>query len=233
MKRNIYSFLIGLFVLSFAGFWQNTSAQTTNSATNSDSQIIFTWETGNFYPADFQGKPLPTPGSSVAISAEVIKSGKLSDITSSDITWYLDGDFMRKGSGEKKFSFMAKRNNSGKHTVRVKIQTSESSLDYSINIPVTDPLVVVETPYLGNVVPAGGQIILKAVPYFFNNSSINQLLFMWQIGNVVEKHLGDNVILLNIGTPQTSGQKIFITTSVQNQDNLLEYMNKNTILVVK
>ncbi len=220
--------LTALFALMFFFVVSKTGAQSTND------QIILTWQANNFYPADFEGKAFPSPGSEVVVSLGVIKNGKLADLTSSSIAWSLDGNFMERGLGKQTFSFFAKKTSSGSETVRVSVENGNAPLEYSVNIPVVDPQVVVEIPYFENIVPSNTDITLRAVPYFFNVTSLNDLTFMWQIGGMVEKHEGDGSLSLHIEKPGVSGRPaIFIKTSVQNKNDVFEYMNQNTTLTTQ
>jgi len=220
---------VGIIVLCFVFlFYSKTNAQT------NDANIILTWSAKNFYPVDFIGKPLPTHGTRVFVSLEVVRDGKPTDITSSPISWYVDGDFIESTVGEKTFSFFAKKTSTGGQIIRVKTQNNNSPIESSITIPVIQPETVVEVPYFSNIVSSGQEISLKAIPYFFNNSSLDQLLFIWQFGDTVKKIAGQNSLSLRIGKPLTLDQKkFFIKTSIQNQNNPLEYANKSTILTIQ
>ncbi|MDO8557130.1 MAG: hypothetical protein Q7R98_01565 [Candidatus Jorgensenbacteria bacterium] len=219
--------IVILAILAVATLVQTALAQTTD-------QVIITWEANNFYPANFLGKPLVTPGTPVTALVEVVRGGKFLNISGSNIAWYLDDNFVSEGHGKKSVTFTARQKDSGTHTIRAEIERAEGTLVTSLQIPITAPRVVIEAPYPNGIVQAQSDIFLKSIPYFFTNSSLNDLIFFWQINDTRQQSTGDNALSLKLGALQTSGQQTLrITGTVQNQSNLAEFANGRAKLMVQ
>ncbi|MCP6720114.1 MAG: hypothetical protein KJI72_02180 [Patescibacteria group bacterium] len=232
MKKNNYRLTATnykLLVLLFVSFLliTKTDAQT-------PGQVILTWQANNFYPADYTGKALATPNTPVTISAEVLRDGKLVNLSEGTFTWYVDEKFLNRAQGLKEIFFAVKKSAGDSHFIRVAIQLGNSFFESSIRIPVSKQIVVLESPYSNNLVRAGSQAVLQAIPYFFNIPSFQDLTFSWQINNDERKGSGnDNQLVLNIGTPQTPDQDVIrITTLVQNKNNPLEFSNERIQLTI-
>ena len=216
-----------LLVISYQLLVGNASAQT-------PAQVILTWQANNFYPADYTGKALATPNTPVTVSAEVLRDGKLIDLSEGTFTWYVDEKFLNRTQGLKEILFTVKKPVGDSHFIRVTIQLGNSLFESSIRVPVSKHLVVLENPYPNQLVRVGSKTIIRAVPYFFNISSFQDLTFSWQINNSEQGGGGsDNQLVLNIGTPQTPSQnKLRITTLVQNKNNPLEFANEGLRLTI-
>lgn len=197
-------------------------------------QIIVTWEANNFYPTDFKGKPVASPGSQVSVSIEIIRGGKLLNVNSANIAWYLDNDFLSEGIGKKSVAFKAKKKDNGKHVLRAQVERGDEAIETSVQIPVATPRVVIEVPYPNGLVQAQSEIVLRLVPYFFNNISLSDLKFFWQINDAHQQSANDNQLLLKLGSPQTASQRTLrITGTVQNERNLAEFANGRAKLIVQ
>ncbi len=198
------------------------------------AQVILTWQANNFYPADYTGKALATPNTPVTVSTEILRDGKLIDLSKGTFTWYVDEKLLNRTQGLKEILFTVKKPVGDSHFIRVTIQSGNDFFESSIRIPVSQQIVVLESPYPNNIVRAGSQAVLQAMPYFFNIPSFQDLTFSWQINDGERGGNGsDNQLVLNIGTPQTPNQdKLRITTFVQNENNLLEFANERLRLTI-
>lgn len=197
-------------------------------------QVILTWQANNFYPADYAGKALATPNTPVTISAEILRDGKLIDLSKGTFTWYVDEKLLSRAQGLKEILFTVKKSVGDSHFIRVTIKSGNDLFESSVRIPISRQTVVLESPYPNHLVRAGSQAVLQAMPYFFNIPSLQDLTFSWQINNDKQKGSGsDNQLILNIGTPQTPNQDVIrITTLVRNKNNPLEFANEGIQLII-
>ncbi len=192
--------------------------------------LIITWQANNYFPADYNGKALVTPNTLVIASAELVQNGKLADITGADIRWYVGNELAASGAGFKTLSFSAQQRPTGYQALRVSIKSGNSSFENSIQIPISQPNVVISIPSLGKTAKAGSQITLQAIPFFFNADSLRYLTFDWQINN--RRVTGEgNKVTVKVGTPQSVYQNsIPVSVTVQNSDNPYEF-NKGFIML--
>jgi hypothetical protein len=203
-----------------------------NAQTNS-AQIILTWQAQNFYPADYPLKPLPTVRSAVVVSAEIVKNGKLADSSQTVFTWYIEDNFFDRGSGLNSILFTASQNDYKKNFVKVEAVYGDERLERTISIPITNPKIILNVPAPNREIFPNTKIDIQAIPYFFNVTSITDLIFSWQINGVRQNARG-NDIALEIGTPQNAEQKTLnITATTQNRNDVLEITKNNLSLTIR
>lgn len=214
-----------LLVVSYLSLIGGINAQT-------PARVIFTWQANNFYPADFRGKALATPNTPVVVAVEVLRNGKFVDLSRATFTWYVDEKLLSRAEGLKEIVFTVKKMVGDSYFVRVNIQSENDVFEGSIRIPVSKPVVVLETPYPNQIVSAGSEAALEAIPYFFNVASFENFIFSWAIDNGPTKESGsDNRLVLNIGNAPP-GNSIQITSAVRNRNNLLEFATTRTRLII-
>ncbi len=225
MKKYIY-----IFLLIFLSVFVVAEAQTTSQGNNYSA--VITWHANNYYPSDFAGKALPTNGTDVSLSVVLTKNQKIVDLSGVPIIWYLDGSFLTGGSGSYQADFRVTKKAGNYHTVMVNIQMPDQNVSASTNIPISDYLAVIKSPYPAKVVQQNSTINLEVIPYFFNISSFNDLLFSWTINGFQKTdQSNDNSLSLNIG--QASSQPIGIDVYVENSANGYEFAEEKTNLYVK
>jgi hypothetical protein len=195
--------------------------------------LIITWRTENLYPANFEGRAMPTPGSSIRASVEAVVGGKLANLATADILWFLDEALLEKGVGIKTAHFTARSGTTNNHFLRAQVRLGNKTLEESVRIPVKHPRVVVEIPILNKILPGNSELRLSAVPYFFNAGSLENLVFNWIINNTRQKQTGNGELTLKIGQPQSENQqKMVITANIQNLLNPLEVAQQRGIFSI-
>lgn len=195
-------------------------------------QVILSWQANNFYPADYQGKALATPGTPVAVSAEVLRGGKFVDSSKTSFSWFADGKLLASGVGLKETVLNVSKAPGDSHFVRVSINLDGEVFDSATRIPVSKQNLVLEAPYPNALVKSGSKAVVEAVPYFFNVSSIQSFVFSWQVGgNDLVESGSDNELILNIGAAG-GAEPITIFGSVRNANNLSEFASDRIRLIV-
>ena len=139
--------------------------------------LIITWQTNNYFPADYMGKAAATPNSPIIVSVEMIQKGKLADITGADIKWYADNSIIANGVGQKTASFAVAQNGNGYQNIRVSVSVGNASFDNSVRIPIVKPSVVITSFLKNQSVKPGDEVVFQALPFFFNVDSIQKLAF--------------------------------------------------------
>lgn len=202
------------------------------SAQTPITQIIITWRANNFYPADYKGKALAAPNTPITVGAEIIQNNKFADSSKASFIWYVDEKLISRGDGLKEAMFTANKPVGDSHFVMVSVKLDGKTIENSVRIPVERPIVVVDLPLPGSITRAGSEILIRAVPFFFNVPSLDDLKFSWQVND--QKTEGKDSLLLKIGAPQTQSQKIIrIDSFVQNLRDLLEFGRVKSQLFVE
>jgi len=216
--------LTTIVVLLVVGLLMVVSYWSSVAGAQSPAQVILTWQAHNFYPANYAGKALATPNTLVKISAEILQNNKLLDLSNDTFLWYVDEKLLTRGRGLKETSFTIKKLAGDSHFVRVAIEREEGVSESSTRIPVSKHRIVIESPYPNNLVETGNKILLQAIPYFFNISSLQDLEFFWQVNEEEVRGGSDNQLTINIGTSQTKSQNIVqVAGSARNTKNPLEF----------
>lgn len=197
-------------------------------------QLIVTWRAENLYPADFVGKPMPTSGSPIQLSVEAVIAGKITNLASADISWFLDETLLERGVGLKTTHFTARSSATNNNFVRAQVKLGAKNLETTVRIPVKQVRVVIEIPTTDKTLPANSEIQISAVPYFFNIESLENLAFNWVINNNRQKQIGNGELTLKIGEPQSGEQqRMTITANIQNLLNPLEVAQERGLFSIK
>lgn len=170
------------------------------------AQLILTWHANNFYPSDFPGKPLPTPGTAVRVAAEAVAGSKFLNLSSAAFLWYVDGQLLSEGKGLKEIQFTTRTPDRGYHLVRVEIKNGAEAYEGATSIPVVAPRVTLAIPFASRSPSPGDEVAAYAVPYFFNVVSLSDLRFFWFINGVRETSSANASLNLKMGTPHAASE---------------------------
>ena len=162
IKNNKTRWLALISLLGLLGF--SATAQT-------PAELILTWQAASFVPAGYQGRALAVAGTPITVALQVIKDGRLVDMSSQKIRWYLDGVLADAGQGRAKITFPAPGLGKQSVVVRASVLEEENLIDQFLAIPISQPVVVIDQRALP---------ILKYLPYFFNVSQESELLANWR-----------------------------------------------------
>jgi hypothetical protein len=227
---NIKTSLLPFFAVAFVFSSFYAQAQTSTSK----SQLVLTWQANNFYPADYAGKASATPDTPVTVSAEILSDGKLIDASLINFNWTLDGKFLARGQGVKETSFKVLKGEGEFHVVGVSAQTKNGQTDSSLMIPVERPHLALEVPYPEKILVAGKDAAIQAIPYFWNITSFDKLVFFWTVNGGLERGINGNSAVISVGQPNNESEKtLFLSIFAQNQANPLELVKENYQLDIK
>jgi hypothetical protein len=206
--------LFGFFIFSAVLFFSLKSA---SAQTASPPQFLVTWKASNSYiPAFYQGKALPAPGSKITASLELISNGKILDISSQNIYWYVDEVLVGGGAGVQQVTFPPFGAPPSSLILEVDLpQYADGSLSHTINIPFVEPLAVIAAPY-PNQEFSSNPLAVEGIPFFFNATSSDNLLFNWTVNGQTGSS-AENPQVADITLPQgtQSGTNINISLSIK------------------
>lgn len=229
MIKSTNKIIIAAMILALVlvvSFYKTSSAE--------ESEVVLTWEANSFYPADYQGKAPVVLGSSVSVSATVVKNNKLADVSNLEIFWYLDGKFFKKGVGLNKVTFDVDKFKGDEYFLMVAIKMDGKRVEKGITIPVGSQELVIENPRPLNIVKLGERVELKTMPYFFNVNSLSDLSFFWSIDYTNKEEQRANRLVLDIGNSSSlKGTDILVTGSAVNENNPAESAIKNLKLKIR
>jgi len=203
-----------LFVFSFV-FFGFTKAQSLQQP-----QFLFSWRASNSYvPSFYNGKDLPGSQSQITASFELISGGKVVNIANQSIYWYLDDVLIGGGAGVQQITFSPFGTAPASEDLRVELPSYPGDyLIHEVNIPVMNPLVVINSPYPNNQF-SGTNATATALSYFFNTQAAN-LSFVWSVnGQSGSNAENPDILQINMPAKTPSGSTIAISLQVQNSQN--------------
>ena len=155
------------------------------SAQAADPQFLVTWKAQTKVPVWYEGKALAVQNSSVLVSlAMVEQSGKLLNLSGSEIRWYLKGELVQKGTGLTSISVLNKDFSGNYIDLKVSVEYADQQsgrrfIDAYYTIPIVSPKAVVEYKNLQPSYVAGSDLLVKGYPFFFTNSYLKS---EWDLG---------------------------------------------------
>lgn len=155
-----------------------------NIASGAGEDILLSWKTDSFVPAQYLGKRLPTGGSKVAVLAQVIKDGRVSSASQYEATWFLNKKIVAQGKNITKLEFVADEAVSQYEVILVLANSSQGTIEQTIVVPVVKSKLIIDSPYYENFVGAK-DIRLNSLPYFFNVASEDEISVSWTINDNV------------------------------------------------
>jgi hypothetical protein len=207
--------LFGFFVFSAVLFFSLKSA---NAQTASSPQFLVTWKASNSYiPSFYQGKALPSPGSEITASLELISNGHVVDLSSQNIYWYLDEVLVGGGMGAQQVTFPPFGTPPSTLILEVDIpQYSTGYLIHTVNIPFVEPMAVIDAPY-PNQEFSSNPLVVQGIPFFFYATSSDNLLFNWSVNGQTGSN-AENPQVADITLPQgtQSGTTLGVSLSIEN-----------------
>ncbi|OGD23531.1 hypothetical protein A2Z10_00560 [Candidatus Azambacteria bacterium RBG_16_47_10] len=176
---------------------------TENTVSVSSFAVSLLWNTNTFVPADYEGKPLPSVGSRITVTAFPDIRGEAPEGLL--YTWYLDAESqVRNILAEQEFSFIASKNTSF-ISVIVEVSNLSQSIMVSkaIVIPLAKPMVIISPPRSLSFIP-GGKAAINARPFYFHIASMHDLSYEWFFGGKSIMGVPPNPNELTLIIPQDS-----------------------------
>jgi hypothetical protein len=207
--------LLGFLIFPLVFFFSLPAAR---AQTASSPQFLVTWKSSSSYiPSFYTGKALPSLGSNITASVELISNGHIINIGSQTIYWYLDEVLVGGGTGVQQVTFSPFGTPPSAQVLEVVLpQYSGGYLSHSIQIPFISPAAVISAPY-PNQRFSSNPFAVQGLPFFFTATSSNNLLFSWAVNgqtgsNTENPQVAD--VTLPQGTP--SGTSVDVSLSIKN-----------------
>ncbi len=200
------------------------------------------WEAGTFTPPFYKGKALLSPESTIKITAfpEFIYNGEKISPANLIYDWEINSKKKTDMSGYGKRTISYKLSSfSREEDIKVTVSSYSKTIvaEKRIKIVATSPKIVFyqENPLEGAQYNKalekendlfGGEISVRAEPYFFSNSNLNQLSYQWKMnGNLMEAGGGKNAVDFRAGEG-ISGSAL-IDLVIQNPISILQTASSN------
>jgi hypothetical protein len=229
-KKRVLIGFIAIAFLSGGTFLLVTPAAHAQTDASSPTFLI-TWKTtGSYIPSFYIGKALPTYGSQITASLELVSpQGKILDLSGQTIYWYVNDTLVGGGVGVQQATFPPIGDAPNTANLRVTIPNYNGTyLIHAINIPMVLPEAVIYAPY------PNGQFIenpltVQAIPYFFNIADPSGLSYTWSVNGQAGSN-AENPETAQISLPQgtQSGTSVAASLSVENpNDSTVATANAN------
>lgn len=202
------------------------------------AEVDILWEADTYTPPYYNGKALPSPKSSIKITAvpNFIFNG--SKISSSNLVyeWQIDYKKVPGVSGYGSDSFVHRSSQAfGEYTVKVVVSSYKKTIvaEKTISISTVRPrLIFYEEGLLegikynkaleNSVDLLNNEIYVRAEPYFFSRSSLANLSYEWMMNNG-DIDPEDNKNVINLRVDEDVFGTSVIDLRVENPSNLLQF----------
>ena len=191
-----------------------------NAQDAAEPELLVTWRADSYAPPGFRGKALPTIGSAVNFSLELIQDGKIADLSQTEIRWYRNRTFISSGIGQKQMTLVVPPGASSQERIRATaVDFGGEDHETTVLLPVVAPEVVIDAP-----AASGPAMRFRALPYFFNTGFQSELVFEWRVnGEPVDAGI-ENPDALDLSvTGGTSGATVTVELRVSRSRELLEF----------
>lgn len=204
------AFFCAVFFLTFF-LAKQTSAQT------DEPKIFASWASESYVPPAFRGKVMPTAGSPIKISFELIDGGRVADLSNQTIFWYLNNNLISNVPGKQSAEIIAPQLVPANANVRIEIPKYPGGAIFkTIKIPIVQPEAVIEHPYQKNEF-FDDQVLFFATPYFFGAKELSDLKFSWTAnGQEADESGNPRELTVNLGAGTRQGFSLGIGLSVVN-----------------
>lgn len=190
-------------------------------AQTASPQFLLTWKaSGSYVPSFYKGKALPTYGSKITASLELVSRGSIVNIKNQTIYWYVNDTLVGGGIGLQTVTFPPFGDAPSTFNLRVELPNYPSgSLIHQVQIPLLQPEAVIYAPY-PNGQSSANPISVKALPYFFNANSAANLSYSWAVngeqGTNAENPDGADI---NLPSSTPSGTNLAVSLTISGQAN--------------
>lgn len=213
--------LAGIFIAA-CGVFVSLQPRLAHAQTAATPTFLITWKTtGSYIPSFYIGKALPTYGSQITASLELISpAGKVLDLSGQTIYWYVDDNLAGGGVGVQQVTFPPIGDAPNTVDLRVTIPNYNGAyLVHAITIPMVLPTVAIYAPY-PNGEFSQNPVGVSALPYFFNIADPSDLSYTWSV-NGQNGSNAENPESAQITLPQgtQSGASVSVSLSVENPND--------------
>lgn len=209
-----------------------TVGVTVANAQTSQPQFLMTWAATNSYtPPGYQGKVMPTQGSTIQVSLELIVNGKPVNLSGQTVYWYANDAYVGGGVGVQHFNFHPTASAPAVVALKVELPYYPTGAQiHEIDVPIVQPMAVIEASYPKNDVPAS-PAVLQAIPYFFATSSTSPLSFAWSVnGQTVTSAENPETLQISLPASTPAGYNLSVSLTIQNSQDSTSATDNATLM---
>ncbi len=179
------------------------------SSQAAEQGVTLTWTTDTYVPLSYQGKALPSRGSSIEVVTQLSSQFNPQELI---FNWFIDNHIQKTESGLNKqtFKFNISESVSKNNIIKVEISNSGNTINLSssLSLKAYEPEIVLtaEKPPFGfsnqYQFSDDQEIEFTAQPYFFNIIDIDGLDYQWSFGRQIAQQANNetlNNFILKIG----------------------------------
>ncbi len=188
--------------------------------------FLINWKASVYVPFFYTGKALPTLGSKIEVSFELLHDDQIVSLKGREVRWFIGNKQVAKGPNLKKTIYNIPGEQTGNLAIRLEVSGPYGEVNKVFTIPVTSPKVVIEDKNQG-ILNKGNNNYL-AWPYFFNVKKMDELGFTWQIDEdrTTGKPDQRNTLDLNVAK-DVNDYNSELSATIQKLNNLLEIGRKS------
>lgn len=216
---NYRSIVKNIIPLVLVGFLTILFAVSVKANAQAPLEFLVDWRANTYVPSDYQGKALPTRGSRVDVTFELIDGGRIANISNSEVRWFINFNIQDRGLDKNKFSFTHDPASNRNPVIKIEVLNYKGqTLSHTFTIPISNPEV--------NIVSYDQRNFI-AKPYFFNVKDINALNFSWTVNGIPATEELDIPNILSLEIPAIAEiLNIIIDLRAVNKNNNLEFANQ-------
>ena len=185
-------------------------------------ELFITWRAENYTPPGYSGRVLPSVGTPMEASFELVDGGKIIDVSKYEIRWLFGDRFYKTATGLKTLSYAPSLTSESVPLKITVVGYNGGDMEKEITIPIARPEIVIAAPYPNREI-GPGKNIFRALPYFFNIQSPSELSFEWLVNKEKAVSGGENPDSLELDTPEEArGLQIALSVFAQGLKNPLE-----------
>ena len=114
----------------------------------------------------------------------LVENKKMANLSGTEIRWFVNDKRVLRRNGAQSMRFEVDEFANRAQGVRIEIPDYKGArLEKTIIIPLATPELVIQTFRIGDKISAGETVNFKAMPYFFNIASKEDILFRWLVNN--------------------------------------------------
>ena len=207
---------------------------------------MLSWSTDSYVPNDYQGKALPTTGSTVRVAAEPIKKLAL-DPDKLTYRWILDHQVNGNASGQGKavFKFLVTKWTGDSHEVKLQILNQQGNIleEDIMTIKIANPELLLtrsgQDYALQNKLETatGQEIKFAAIPLFFHIKNLTEIDWQWTYdGQNLTSPDEKDLNILNLIIPEGNLNQVLeqnLKVSAANKNDQSQQSSVNLNLQIK
>lgn len=174
--KSVYKIIQILTLYATAGIFVASAMAQTPSAIS----FLPSWRALSYVSPKYHGKILPTPGTRLIVSFEMLDGARIADISKNSVIWLKNGKRFDSGIGKKITSFAVDPLDRNERVdVKILVRAYKGAdQDFTFTIPVAAPELVIAAPYPKNII-SGGTYQFTPLFYYWNIRSPLELSVEW------------------------------------------------------